>query len=243
MRRPAFAILGLSALLLTAAPAAAEPETGPEPETGRGVAAYLRGDHSQAHELLLPAAREGAPDAAYVVGLLELRGCGVDSDVESGRDWLRRAAEAGQAQARAALDRLARAGAAPARHCFASPDWYRAAAEAGDNHARFQLAQLYLRGHGVERAPREAARWLGLAAAGGLPLAQANLGALYANGVGVPRDDIHAYLWLHLAAKSLPPEDGRALARRNRAIVADRMSFEDLRQAHGMIRQWVPGQE
>jgi TPR repeat protein len=81
----------------------------------------------------------------------------------------------------------------------------------------------------------EAVAWYRKAAAQGTAGAQSNLGAMYANGQGVIQDDIQAHMWFNLAAAG-----GNEKARKNRAIVAKRMTRAQIAEAQRLARQWRP---
>nr|WP_279341670.1 hypothetical protein [Geothrix sp. SG200] len=82
-----------------------------------------------------------------------------------GRDRLREAAEAGDADACYRLGLSYRSGTSQLpRDEAGAVSWFRRAAEAGHRDAMRAMAQAYLGGHGVVRDPREAARWAEAAA-------------------------------------------------------------------------------
>ena len=58
---------------------------------------------------------------------------------------------------------------------------------------------------------------------------------MYANGQGVIQDDIQAHMWFNLAAAG-----GNEKARKNRAIVAKRMTRTQIAEAKRLARQWRP---
>ena len=68
-------------------------------------------------------------------------------------------------------------------------------------------------------------------------LAQYNLGVMYFMGRGVPQDVVQAHLWLNLAAAQ-----GHELARKFRDLLAERMTPAQVADAHGLVREWTPGE-
>lgn len=87
----------------------------------------------------------------------------------TGRDRLREAAEAGDADACYRLGLRYRNGTSQLpRDDAGAVSWFRRAAEAGHPDAMRALAEAYLGGHGVVRDPREAARWAEVASRGDL---------------------------------------------------------------------------
>ena len=103
---------------------------------------------------------------------------------------------------------------------------HREAADGGDRGAAFALGLMYNLGLGVGQDYAESVRWYRRAAERGLPRAQCNLGFLYGTGRGVPQDWVMAYAWYNLAAAG-----GEDLARRNRDLVAGRMTPAQLEVA------------
>jgi len=95
MKRAAIAVLISAAF---AAPATAD--------TAEGTAAYERGDFAAAHREFLPAAQAGDARAQRSLGLLYLRGQGVERDDVAAMQWLRKAAGQGDGDARLLLGEL-----------------------------------------------------------------------------------------------------------------------------------------
>lgn len=85
-------------LALLTAPAAAD--------LGEGVAAYQRGDYVVAHDEFLASARAGEAQAKFSLGLMYLRGQGVERDLTEAFRWLREAAGQGDGDARMVLGDL-----------------------------------------------------------------------------------------------------------------------------------------
>ncbi len=65
--------------------------------------------------------------------------------------------------------------------------------------------------------------------------AQYNLGFMYDNGLGVPHDYVQAHMWFDLAAAQ-----GFENARKNRDIVADKMTPTQISEAQRLARDWRP---
>lgn len=179
------------------------------------------------------AAAQGLPAALTALGRLS-----EDNDIEAAIDAYRRAAQAGDTDAQAALGRLLirEVGDLPA--LMEAQMWTARAAHAGHPEALLALAdalrssQPALAEDCVRRAAdagwaeaqlrqgeqcarrtdafgaTEAARWFRLAAEQGMPAAQVALGGAYRNGRGLPRSDAQARLWWERAA-----EQGDACAR------------------------------
>jgi TPR repeat protein len=111
---------------------------------------------------------------------------------------------------------------------------YLKAAEQGQANAQFNLGQMYEAAEGVDRDYRwvTAAAWYRRAAEQGYRSAQGNLGALYVTGRGVQRDLVEAYKWLALAG-----------ATKNLEFVARQMTPDQIDEAKGRVREWLPKKE
>ena len=64
--------------------------------------------------------------------------------------------------------------------------------------------------------------------------AQTNLGLMYLNGKGVPHDYIQAHMWSSLAASK-----GNENGRKNRDIIAKKMTPADISKAQRLAREWL----
>lgn len=111
---------------------------------------------------------------------------------------------------------------------------WRPLAEQGSAHAQSNLGVMYAEGRGVLQDHAEAVRWYRAAAEQGNSQAQHNLGGMYALGRGVPQDYVTAHMWLNIAAAN-----GEELSRRNRNIVADRMTPPALAEAQRRARACI----
>jgi len=69
--------------------------------------------------------------------------------------------------------------------------------------------------------------------------AQNNLGTMYDKGQGVPQDYIQAHMWYNLAASSSRGDD-RERNVKNRDLVAEEMTSEQIAEAHRLAREWKP---
>ena len=67
--------------------------------------------------------------------------------------------------------------------------------------------------------------------------AQFHLGAMFANGRGVPQDDVQAHKWFNMAGAG-GVEDGR----KNRDIVATKMTPAQIAEAQRLALEWKPKQ-
>ncbi|MBK8158249.1 MAG: sel1 repeat family protein [Rhodospirillaceae bacterium] len=75
-------------------------------DTSSGLDAFEKGDFQKAHALLLPLAETGDADAEYAVGLMYLKGLGLEQEVLAARFWIARSAERGNTAASDALQKI-----------------------------------------------------------------------------------------------------------------------------------------
>ncbi len=121
-------------------------------------------------------------------------------------------------------------------------DELRALAEQGDASAQYNLGVMYADGEGVPQDDTEAGRWYRLAADQGVADAQYNLGVMYGTGQGVPQDYVEAHIWYNLAGAQSSGEN-RDLAVKNRDVVAERMTADQVAEAQRRAREWTPTPE
>ena len=112
---------------------------------------------------------------------------------------------------------------------------WRPFADRGDSLAQLILGVMYDKGQGVPQDYAEAVRWYRLAADQGEAAAQTNLGIMYRTGQGVPQDYMLEHMWFNLAAAH-----GNSFAVKNRALLATRMTPDQIAEAQRMARDWKP---
>jgi tetratricopeptide (TPR) repeat protein len=115
---------------------------------------------------------------------------------------------------------------------------WRPLAERGHAPSQSSLGFLYNYGHGVERNYRQALKWYRKAAQQGFAPAQYHLGFLYTKGLGVAQDYVKAHMWFELGAVG-----GLSYSDKNRAIVARRMTPEQIAEARDLARNWRAAKE
>jgi len=111
---------------------------------------------------------------------------------------------------------------------------YRLAAEQGFAEAQTALGLMYYNGYGVLQDWEESARWYEKAAEQGYAVAQGNVGLMYRKGQGVLQDDMKAHMWWNIAASA-----GDKDAAKNRGLVEDEMTSEQIVEAQKMARECV----
>ena len=150
---------------------------------------------------------------------------------------LRARAAAGDAEAQVALGFRHVNGEGVPQDDVEAVRWFRLAVEQGLASAQGAIGAMYSDGRGVPQDHAEAVRWFRLAAEQGEASAQVNLGVRYHRGEGVPQDYIQAHMWANLAASRLTGED-RELAVKNRDLVANQMTRDQIAEAQRLARDW-----
>ncbi len=69
----------------------------------------------------------------------------------------------------------------------------------------------------------------------GIAEAQVNLGTMYNDGYGVPQDYVQAHMWYNLAAAR-----GLKIGRKNRDLLAEKMTPAQIVEARRLAREWKP---
>jgi hypothetical protein len=97
---------------------------------------------------------------------------------------------------------------------------------------------MYANGHGVPQDDTAARHWLRLSADQGFAAAQFTLAVMYADGDGgLTQDPVHAHMWFHLATSRMTGEN-RDRTVELRALVAERMTPDQIREARRLARDW-----
>jgi TPR repeat protein len=166
-------------------------------------------------------------------------GSGVKKDQQLGIQWLRKAADHGDARAQRALGQVYRFGYGVDEDKREAARWYRMAADQGDAEALNNLGDLHEHGAGGQRQDyAEAARLYEAAARQGLPYGQRNLARMYREGLGVPSDAVVAYGWINLAASANSPHPNAA---DERDTMAQYMPKNLIAEGQRLAREWKPG--
>lgn len=145
-------------------------------------------------------AARGDPVAINMLGTIDLRGEGVQEDIEAGIKQLRIAAESGKSYAQYNLASQYYQGKNVEQDIAEALRWFQEAAEQGLVDAQVDLDMMYYQGEGVPQDATEAARWLRKAADKGSLEAQYHVGLLYERGEGVGQNLRTAASWFQKAA-------------------------------------------
>lgn len=178
-----------------------------------GIAAYRAGDYAKAWELLTPASAEGDMRAKRYLGNIIIAGkAPVDeADPQTGVEYLKDAARAGDYAALIQLEDLRLAGGAYAPSLDDMISIEIARAENGDPVTAWRLARRYELGEGVAPSQEEMRHWLTAVAktdASHFPKsgeAAFRLCEIYAIGNSEEKDPAKARQWCARAAKNGSP--------------------------------------
>jgi TPR repeat protein len=194
--------------------------------------------------------RQAVADAAVALGLANAA-----PDVDAGNAayqkgsyvtalrMLRPLAEQGDVRAQSTVALIFYHGRGVRQDDAEAAKWFRLAADQGDAPSQFNLGVMYAEGQGVPQDDKEAVEWYRRAADQNNAQAQYNLGLWYATkGEAGSQDYVSAHMWFNLAAARFPASDtrNRGLAVKNRDVVANKMSREDIDEAQKLAREWKP---
>ncbi len=161
-----------------------------------GVAAFRAGEHQRAHELWLPAAREGDAQARYNLALLYANGWGVPRHPRTAFELYKAAAQQGHLESQYNLGLAYRQGLGVVRSNLDAAHWWTQAAERGHPRARFNLGLMYAQGLGVGKDTDKALGLWELSARSGYAKAREALAQVLESGkMGFPRDPARASYW------------------------------------------------
>lgn len=144
----------------------------------------------------LKAARIGAPEAQYEVGLMFANGLGTPQDLTQAIVWISKAAERGLPAAQYLLATRYAGGIAVAKDDRLALAWFVRAADQGHTKAIFKLGQMLGNAH-----PQAQLACIREAADAGLPEAQHALGLSFVSGQGQGQDLRLAFLWYEKSAR------------------------------------------
>ena len=175
-----------------------------------GLTAFQSEDYAKALTLLLPYAKDGNAQAAYLIG-----------EMYGPRSW----GQKGENRNGVELDNKQ------------AIYWWGEAAKKGSADAQLKLGWWLMKGQGVVKEDQAAGmNWLLMAANQGKPQAQYEVGLGYWKGRGVKADPIAAYMWLDLS--STEPGFDNAVTYRDE--IARKMTKDQVQQAKLMVQAFNP---
>jgi TPR repeat protein len=175
-----------------------------------GMAAFRGEDYATALSLLLPYAKDGNAEAAYIIGeMYGPRSWGLKGENRNGVE---------QNNAEAVF-------------------WWGESAKNGNSDAQLKLGWWLMKGGDVVKQDQAAGmNWLLMAANQGEPQAQYEAGLAYWKGRGVQPDPIAAFMWLDLCAEQ--PGFDNAASYRDEIAVG--MTEDQVKQAKLMVQAFSP---
>lgn len=197
-----------------------------------GVRAVNLGDFSTAYREFRTLANRGDAKGQNGLGILYLRGWGVDQDLDKALNLFHKAAKKGHRAAENNLGEMYLAGVGVPKDFAKAFDWCWRAAQKGDPDAQNNLGVMFAGGLGVEKDYGMAMYWFQKSAKQGNIEAQANVGHLFRTGDGVKRDYVYAYAWYGIAAAG-----GLDMGVQLRESVKEFLSDDELDQAQTIARE------
>ncbi len=216
-------VLGASAWAIASgalAQAASAPQgrADTDAETQTAVADYNAGNLGVALKEFRAAADRGNRLAEFNYAMMLLTGEGTEANVDEGRKWLLKAAQANMSHAQYVYGKMYDDGDFVARDPSVAHQWFLKAAQQGHVQAELALANQFLDGRGTPRDNALAFFWYKKAAEGGDMTAQYVTGSFYElGGDGVERNLNVARAYYAAAAAQGDP--------------AARLKYQDLSQA------------
>lgn len=175
-----------------------------------GMTAFQSEDYGKALSLLLPYAKDGNAEAAYLIG-----------EMYGPRSW----GQKGENRNGVEQDNKQ------------AIYWWGEAAKLGNVDAQLKLGWWLMKGQDVVKQDQAAGmNWLLMAANQGEPQAQYEVGLAYWKGRGVKPDPIAAYMWLDLCSN----EPGFDNAANYRDQIAKGMTEDQVKQAKLMVQAFAP---
>lgn len=128
----------------------------------QGMSAYDRSHYDLAYMTFLPLAKTGDAEAQFMLGVMHVRGRGVDQDIPKGMEWYCQAAMGGHATAFNDIGVLIEAGQNGLRMKKEAVKWFVISANLDSAYGQYSLAKRYHDGEGVEKDLEAAYLWYNL---------------------------------------------------------------------------------
>lgn len=193
------------------------------------------GDFERARRTFERLHESGDPRGSNGLGVMYVRGQGVERDPERAVILFRKAAHMGLRTAQKNLGQMYLDGDGVPQDDAMALRMFRLAAARGDPDAQFNLGLMHFNGREVERDHVKAMEWFLAATTSGNAEAHAYIGHLYRGGYGVARNYVLAYAWYGLAA-ALGFADGPDL----RDLIASYLTRSQLEEGQRFARdRWL----
>ncbi len=161
-----------------------------------GFQAFSSGHYEQALRLWLPIAEKDNADAQYNLGILYMKGLGVEKNLKAAFIWYKRASANGHTDAMYNLGTMYNKGKVIYRSPKDANKWWLKAAELGNASAQFNIAVEYAYGRNLGKNVSEAIKWWTKSALQGNKDARAALHKTYTEGLfGIKENPQEAKRW------------------------------------------------
>jgi localization factor PodJL len=178
-------------------------------------------------------ASSGDPQAQLQMGIWGLEKAIRPGEYREAGEWLRKAADAGIADAQYRLGTLYQSGRLAGQDPTNTVFWLEKAAAQRHVAALYNLGSMYGTGRGVTRDPQVAVRYFQQAAELGDGYAQYNLARRCEEGQGTATDLVQAWKWYALAASG-----GIASANDGKHALESRLTPQQLEQARRAVEEF-----
>lgn len=161
-----------------------------------GFIAFKAGNYEQALRLWRPIAEKDNADAQYNLGILYMKGLGVEKNEKAAFIWYKRASANGNTDAMYNLGTMYNQGRVVIRSTKDAVKWWKKSAELGNASGQFNLGVVYAYGRRVKQNTAEAIKWWKKSAQQGNKDARAALYQTYTEGLfDIPVDLKEAKRW------------------------------------------------
>lgn len=162
----------------------------------QGFNAFKAGNYEEALRDWLPLAEKDNADAQYNIGILYMKGLGVEKNEKTAFIWYKRAAANGNTDAMYNLGIMYNQGRVVVRSTKDAVKWWQKSAELGNAAGQFNMGVVYAYGRSVKKDVNEAMKWWKKSAQQGNKDARAALYQVYTEGLfDIPADPQEAKKW------------------------------------------------
>lgn len=165
-------------------------------ELEQGFQAFTSGNYEEALRRWLPLAENGDHEAQYNLGILYMKGLGVEKDLKAAFNWYKRSAANGNTDAMYNLGIMYDKGRVIYRSTKDATKWWKKAAELGNADAQFNIAVEYAYGRNLGKDVPLALSWWKKSARQGHQDSRAALYRVYSEGLfNIEKDMEEANRW------------------------------------------------
>ena len=161
----------------------------------------LQQEMDEVRELYKKAADGGLGEGMVNLGIIHMRGQGVEVDFSKAKEYFEAAAEKGVAEAMGNLAVFHAMGHGIPVDPLKAAEWYQLAADKGCAQAQYHVGAIYESGEVYEQDFTKAREWYDLSVEQGHPGAMMHIGTMYRDGKGEPQDFMKAIEWYEMAAE------------------------------------------